>query len=155
MHKTANVLNKLPKSLQSKAKEHLHDIWLNATKEEATKSFDFFIKAYGLKYPSAATCLEKDRKSLLEFYNFPAEHWVHIRTTNPIESSFATVRLRTERTKGCLSRKTALTMTFKLLQLAEKRWRKLAGSHLSAEVIRGVNFVNGIAKEATDNRIAA
>jgi transposase-like protein len=159
VHKTANILSKLPKSMQSKAKEHLHDIWLNATKEDALKSFDFFCAVYQDKYPKAVTCLQKDQEQLLEFYNFPAEQWVHIRTTNPIESTFATVRLRTEKTKGCLSRKTALTMTFKLLQSAEKRWKKLKGSHRSAQIIKGVNFVNGIAqtdtKEEAQYRVAA
>jgi transposase-like protein len=155
VHKTANILSKLPKTIHSKAKEHIHNIWLNATKEEATESFTFFCELYEPKYPKAVACVQKDKEQLLEFYNFPAEHWIHIRTTNPIESTFATVRLRTEKTKGCLSRKTALTMTFKLLQSAEKRWRKLKGSHRSAEVIRGVNFVNGIAQKTSDQRIAA
>lgn len=155
VHKTANVLSKLPKTLQSKAKAHLHDIWLNETKEDAERSFDFFTNCYEEKYPKAVKCLQKDKDQLLEFYNFPAEHWSHIRTTNPIESTFATVRLRTEKTKGCLSRQTALTMTFKLLESAQKRWIKLKGAHRVAEVITGVNFVNGIAQNDTKQRVAA
>ena len=155
VHKTANILSKLPKTLHSKAKVHLHDIWLNETKEEAERSFEFFLKCYIDKYPKAVMCLQKDKDRLLEFYNFPAEHWVHIRTTNPIESTFATVRLRTEKTKGCLSRQTALTMTFKLLQSAEKRWVKLKGSHRIAEVVTGINFVNGIAQKHPQQRVAA
>ena len=155
VHKTANILNKLPKSLQSKAKQHLHDIWMNATKEDAEKAFDFFLENYQAKYPQVAQCLAKDQEALLEFYNFPAEHWVHIRTTNPIESTFATVRLRTDKTRGCLSRKTAFTMVFKLLQSAEKKWTRLRGVNRVAEVIQGVDFVNGIAQGATEKRIAA
>ena len=155
VHKTANVLSKLPKTLQSKAKAHLHDIWLNETKEDAERSFDFFTNCYEAKYPKAVKCLQKDKDQLLEFYNFPAEHWSHIRTTNPIESTFATVRLRTEKTKGCLSRQTALTMTFKLLESAQKRWIKLKGAHRVAEVITGVNFVNGIAQNDIKQRVAA
>lgn len=155
VHKTANVLSKLPKTLQSKAKAHLHDIWLNETKEDAERSFNFFTNCYEAKYPKAVKCLQKDKDQLLEFYNFPAEHWSHIRTTNPIESTFATVRLRTEKTKGCLSRQTALTMTFKLLESAQKRWIKLKGSHRVAEVITGVNFVNGIAQNDIKQRVAA
>jgi putative transposase len=155
VHKTANVLSKLTKTLQSKAKAHLHDIWLNETKEGAERSFDFFTNCYEAKYPKAVKCLKKDKDQLLEFYNFPAEHWQHIRTTNPIESTFATVRLRTEKTKGCLSRQTALTMTFKLLESAQKRWIKLKGSHRVAEVITGVNFLNGIAQNDSKQRVAA
>ena len=151
----ANVLNKLPDTLQVKAKKHLQDIWMNETKEDAEKSFDFFIKNYEIKYPKAATCLEKDRETLLEFYNFPAEHWGHIRTTNPIESTFATVRLRTDKARGCLSRKTAFTMVFKLLESAQRGWRKLRGHHRVAEVITGVNFVNGVRQPDQEVRIAA
>lgn len=155
VHKTANILSKLPKTKQAKAKQHIHDIWLNETKEEAEKAFDFFVKAYELKYPKAAECLEKDRDTLLAFYDFPAEHWRHIRTTNPIESTFATVKLRTAKTKGCLSRKTGFTMVFKLLESAQKRWRKLAGPNRLVEVIRGVDFVNGIAQPINEERMAA
>ena len=129
LHKTGNVLNKLPKSLQAKAKGHLQDIWLAETKDRAEKAFDFFLEAYGAKYDKATACLAKDRAVLLTFYDFPAEHWKHLRTTNPIESTFATVRLRTIKTKGCLSRTTALTMVFKLCQSAARKWRRLDGSH--------------------------
>lgn len=124
-HKTSNVLNKLPKSLQKKSLADLHNIWMAPSKEEAEKAFDLFIKKYGLKYPQAVTCLEKDRAELLVFYDFPAEHWKHIRTTNPIESTFATVRHRTKRSKGCLARETAFIMVFNLIKTAEKSWRKL------------------------------
>lgn len=155
VHKTGNILNKLPKSLQAKAKQHIHDIWMNETKEEANKSFDFFIETYQAKYPNATECLAKDRETLLAFYDFPAEHWRHIRTTNPIESTFATVKLRTAKTRGCLSRKTAFTMVFKLLESAQKRWRKLSGPNRVAEVIRGVDFVNGIAQPIKEKRMAA
>ena len=144
VHKTANVLNKLPKSLQAKAKAMLHDIWMAETKKEAQKAFERFIETFGAKYPKAAACLRADREVLLTFYDFPAEHWAHLRTTNPIESTFATVRLRTNKTKGCGSRAACLTMVFKLVQSAEKHWRALNGSTLLDDVIRGVQFVDGI-----------
>lgn len=143
VHKTANVLNKLPKSLQAKAKAGLHDIWMAPTKAQADKAFDGFLKTYEAKYPKAADCLQKDREALLAFYQFPAEHWQHIRTTNPIESTFATVRLRTAKTRGCLSRTTALTMAFQLVRCAEKTWRRLRGYQRLAEVIAGIEFVDG------------
>ena len=144
VHKTANVLNPLPKSLHARAKGHLQDILMAETKAEAQKAFDFFIQAYGAKYDRAVERLVKDRDRLLAFYDFPAEHWKHIRTTNPIESTFATVRLRTVKTKGCLSRKTALAMVFKLILRARRKWRKLDGSNQLAELIQGVPFKNGI-----------
>jgi len=144
VHKTANVLNKLPKSLQGKAKAHLQDIWMAETRADAEKAFDFFITAYGAKYDKAVECLTKDRDRLLTFYDVPAEHWKHVRSTNPIESTFATVRLRTTKTKGCLSRKTALAMVFKLLLSAKRKWRRLDGSNHLAEVIQGVTFKDGI-----------
>lgn len=147
VHKTANVLDKLPKSVQSKAKSALHEIWMAETKEEAEKGFDYFIEAYGPKYPKAADCLAKDRDVLLTFFDFPAEHWIHIRTTNPIESTFATVRLRTAKTRGCLTRKTMLTMVFKLASSAQKRWRKLNRPERLAEIIEGINFVDGVGEE--------
>ena len=143
VHKTGNVLNELPKGLQKKAKQHLHDIWMAETRKEAESAFDFFLEAYGAKYDKAAACLAKDRDVLLTFYDFPAKHWKHIRTTNPIESTFATVRLRTYRTKGCLSRKTAMAMVFKLCQCAQGKWRKLNGSDHLAEIIHGIKFVDG------------
>lgn len=151
VHKTANVLNKLPKGAQKRAKGHLHDIWMAETREDADKAFDYFLMAYGAKYPQATNCLEKDREELLAFYDFPAEHWKHLRTTNPIESTFATVRQRTYKTKNCLSRETVLTMVFRLCQCAEKKWRRLDGSKLLAEVVEGVRFINGTREE----RIAA
>jgi transposase-like protein len=151
VHKTANVLNKLPKSLQAKAKEKLHQIWMAPDKAEAQHHFDDFISIYGAKYPKATQCLQKDRDILLTFYDFPAEHWRHIRTTNPIESTFSTVRLRTAKVRSCFSSNTVLTMAFKLCQGAQKRWQRLHSSKKLAEVIRGVVFVNGIEKK----RIAA
>ena len=144
VHKTANVLNQMPKSLQAKAKGHLHDIWMAETRADAEAAFDFFIAAYGAKYHKAAERLVKDRERLLSFYDFPAEHWKHTRTTNPIESTFATVRLRTVKTKGCLSRKTALAMAFKLILSARRKWRKLDGSNQLAELVEGVPFKDGI-----------
>ncbi len=143
VHKTANVLNKMPKSIQPRAKQHLQEIWMAETRAAAETAFDFFLEAYGPKYDKAAACLEKDRDVLLTFYDFPAEHWKHLRSTNPIESTFATVRHRTTKTKGCLSHKTALTMVFKLCQSASKKWRRLDGSHQLAEIIKGVKFKDG------------
>jgi transposase-like protein len=144
VHKTANILNKMPKHLQAKAKDMLHTIWMAETKAQAEKAFDLFVETFQAKYPKATECLSKDRDVLLTFYDFPAEHWVHLRTTNPIESTFATVRLRTRKTKGSGSRIACLTMVFKLAQAAEKKWRALNGSKLLAEVIQGVQFVDGI-----------
>ena len=144
VHKTANVLNKLPKSVQPKAKAMLHEIWQAETKAVAERAFDLFVTTFEAKYPKAAACLAKDRDVLLTFYDFPAEHWRHLRTTNPIESTFATVRLRHRRTKGSGSRTACLTMVFKLARAAEKKWRRLNGSALLPEVIRGVRFVDGI-----------
>lgn len=151
-HKTGNVLNCLPKSLQAKAKGELHEIWMSSTKEAACKAFEQFVNRYSAKYPKAAECLLKDKEELLAFYDFPAEHWRQLRTTNPIESTFATVRHRTRRVKGCFSRTTILTMVFKLCQSASKRWRRLYGLQRLAEVIRGVNFVNG--ESQVENRTA-
>ena len=144
VHKTMNVLNKLPKSLQPKAKDRLHEIWMADTREHANKAFDLFLATYQDKYPKAAQCLRKDRESLLAFYDFPAQHWHHIRTTNPIESTFATIKLRTHRTKGCLSRETGLAMLYKLAMSAQDRWPRLRGSKLTADVLNGVSFKNGI-----------
>jgi putative transposase len=144
VHKTANVLDKLPKRLQVTAKAKLHDIWMAPTREEAIKAFDLFLATYGAKYPLACECLAKDREELLAFYDFPAEHWGHLRTTNPIESTFATIRLRTKRTKGHGSGKAALAMVFKLAEAASKRWRALNGSEKIPEVIQGVRFVDGV-----------
>jgi transposase-like protein len=144
VHKTANVLDKLPKRLQSQAKESLHEIWMAEKRQDAEAAFDLFLKTYEAKYPKATECLSKDRAELLAFYDFPAEHWLHLRTTNPIESTFATVRLRHRRTKGNGSRVACLTMVFKLMQSAEKRWRLLNGSNRLPDVIAGVQFKDGI-----------
>ncbi len=148
VHKTANVLNKLPKSIQPKAKARLHEIWQAETRESAERAFDAFVEDFEAKYPCAVACLVKDRDTLLTFYDFPAEHWKHLRTTNPIESTFATVRLRHRRTKGNGSRAACLAMVFKLAQSAEKRWRRLNGHQLITDVIRGVQFIDGIKKVA-------
>ena len=148
VHKTSNILNKMPKSIQAKAKQHLHDIWMAETREDAEKAFDRFVETYQLKYPKASECLEKDRDRLLAFYDFPAEHWIHIRTSNPIESTFATIRLRTTKTRGCVSRNTILAMVYKLGMSAENGWRKLRGFRRLAEVVNGVKFIDGI-DEAT------
>jgi transposase-like protein len=144
VHKTANVLDKLPKRLQAEAKQKLHDIWMADTREHANQAFDWFAKTYQAKYPKAVECLAKDREVLLAFYDFPAEHWVHLRTTNPIESTFATVRLRTKRTKGSGSRIACLTMVYKLIQSASKKWKLLNGTQLLGEVLRGTTFVDGV-----------
>ena len=142
-HKTANVLNKMPKRIQPHAKDALNQIWMAATKEDANRSFDLFIETYVAKYPKATDCLAKDREAMLAFFDFPAEHWKHIRTTNPIESTFATVRLRTKRTKGSGSRAACLAMVFKLAQSAERKWRKLNGYRLLGDIVRGVQFKDG------------
>jgi transposase-like protein len=144
VHKTANVLNKLPVSQQPKAKRALQEIWMAETKAAAEGAFDAFIENYALKYEKAADCLAKDRDALLAFYDFPAEHWKHLRTTNPIESTFATVRHRTVRAKGCLSNKTALAMVFKLVEGAQKSWRRLDGHNQLPKLILGVKFADGL-----------
>src|SRR4051794_18923827 len=144
VHKTANVLNKLPKSQQPKAKRSLQEIWMAETNKDAEAAFDAFIAAYQLKYDKAAECLAKDRQALLAFYDFPAEHWKHLRTSNPIESTFATVRHRTIRSRGCLSNKTALAMVFKLVDAAQKSWRRLDGHNQLPKLIQGVTFTDGI-----------
>jgi transposase-like protein len=144
VHKTVNVLDKLPKRLHSRAKDQLHAIWMAPTKKDADAAFDLFIQTYQAKYPHAVHCLEKDRDVLLSFYDLPAEHWMHLRTTNPIESTFATVRLRTAKTKGCGSRTATLTMVFKLAESASHRWRRLNGHERIPDVIAGVRFVDGV-----------
>lgn len=149
VHKTANVLDKLPKRLQAEAKQKLHDIWMADTREHANDAFDLFVATYQAKYPKAVECLVKDREVLLTFYDFPAEHWIHLRTTNPIESTFATVRLRTKRTKGSGTRMACLTMVFKLMQSAAKRWRALNGSDILPDVIQGIPFVDGVKQTQT------
>src|SRR5487761_524107 len=140
VHKTANVLNKLPKSQHSKAKRALQEIWMAETKKEALAAFDAFAETWGVKYDKAVECLIKDREALLAFYDFPAEHWKHLRTTNVIESSFATVRHRTVRSKGCFSNKTALAMIFKLAEAAEKSWRRLNGHNQLPKIILGIKI---------------
>ena len=144
VHKTANVLDKLPKRLQARAKEAIHEIWMTDTREGANQAFDSFLETYGAKYPKACECLAKDREELLAFYDFPAEHWIHLRTTNPIESVFATVRLRHKRTKGNGSRVRCLAMVHQLMLSASKRWRLLNGSTLLPDVIQGVPFIDGV-----------
>jgi len=144
VHKTANVLDKLPKRLQSQAKEKLHDVWMAATRADAERAFDLFLSIYEAKYPKATECLRKDRDVLLTFYDFPAEHWIHLRTTNPIESTFATVRLRHRRTKGNGSRKACLIMVYKLMESAAKKWRLLNGAQRLPEVIAGIVFQDGV-----------
>jgi transposase-like protein len=144
VHKTANVLNKLPKRQQPKAKRALQEIWMAETKKDALAAFDAFVETWGVKYDKAVECLTKDRDALLSFYDFPAEHWKHLRTTNVIESSFATVRHRTVRSKGCLSNKTALAMIFKLAEAAEKSWRRLNGHNQLPKIILGIKFTDGI-----------
>jgi transposase-like protein len=148
VHKTANVLNSLPKSLQAKAKQQLQAIWMSPDIKEAEQQFDRFIETYEAKYPKAANCLQKDREVLLTFYSFPAEHWKHIRTTNPIESTFATVRLRTDKVKSCFSSKTVVSMAYKLCRCAEKRWQKINGLDKLAKMIEGVMFVDGLERIA-------
>ena len=154
MHKTGNVLNYLPKLSQPKAKKMLHDIWQAETRQDATKAFGLFVETYEAKYPKATDCLTKDRTELLTFFDFPAQHWQSIRTSNPIESAFATIRHRTKRTKGCLTRDGMLHMMFKLGQCAERSWRKLRGFAHLADVIQGVDFINGI-KPSTKDQAAA
>ena len=154
VHKTANVLNYLPKSLQPRAKAALHDIWMAPAKDEAERAFDQFITAYQAKYPKAAECLAKDRDRLLTFYDFPAEHWIHLRTTNPIESTFATVRHRTNRAKGCLTRDTMLAFTYKLTMCAQARWHRVRGFNQLEKLITGVKFKDGIEVPAS-SRYAA
>ena len=148
VHKTANVLNALPANRQPAAKHELQQIWMATTRAEAHAAFDAFAANYQHKYPKAAACLAKDRDELLAFYDFPAEHWGHLRTTNPIESTFSTVRLRTDKTRGAGSRAACLTMTFKLVQCAQQRWNRLKGSALLREVTDGIRFVDGIRNAA-------
>ena len=153
--KIANVLNKLPSSLQGKAKRDLHAIYEAESRKEAEAAFERFIVKYGAKYDKAVACLAKDREALLAFHDFPAEHWKHVRTSNPIESAFATVRLRTAKTKGCLSRRTALAMVFKLAQSAERSWRRLDGSERLGQLVEGVRFRDGKPVQAAEEQAAA
>ncbi|MCK5200840.1 MAG: IS256 family transposase [Spirochaetales bacterium] len=147
VHKTANILDKLPKSVQPKAKSLIHEIYMAPTKEDAVEAYNHFVKVYEAKYPKAVNTLVKDKKDLFNFYDFPAMHWIHIRTTNPIESTFATVRLRTKKTKGSGSRMATLTMVFKLALEAQKTWKKLKGHKLIPLVMEGRIFIDGELKE--------
>lgn len=148
VHKTSNILDKMPRGVQSKAKTAIHDMYMADTKENALLAYDRFLSLYEAKYPKACECLIKDKDDLFTFYDFPAEHWIHIRTTNPIESTFATVRLRTKRTKGCGSRTATLTMVYKLVEQAEKHWRKLNKHEYISLVIEGIPFIDGIMTRA-------
>lgn len=148
VHKTANILDKMPRSVQSKAKTRIHDMYMADTKKNALKAYDEFLTIYEAKYSKACECLSKDKDDLFTFYDFPAEHWIHIRTTNPIESTFATVRLRTKRTKGCGSRMATLTMVYKLVDQAEKHWRKLNAHKLILKLIEGATFKDGVLDKA-------
>lgn len=154
VHKTANVLNKVPKAVQPKMKEALHDIWMADTKDNAEKALTRCVNRFEAKYPKAMECLQKDKDSLLAFYSYPAAQWTHIRTTNPIESVFATVRLRTAKTKNCGNRKTTLAMAYKLITTAQKRWQRLRGYALLAEVIEGVKFKDGERIEQDQQQVA-
>jgi transposase-like protein len=147
-HKSGNILNKLPKSVQPRAKEAIHEIWMAETRAAANIAFDAFMEKYEAKYPQACECLKKDRTELLAFYDFPAEHWRHLRTTNPIESVFATIRLRHRRTKGSGSRRTSLVMMFKLAESASKKWRRLNGHEHIIALFEGKKFVDGILQDA-------
>lgn len=148
VHKTRNVLSHFPKNLQGQVKDKIHQIWMAESREDAGKAFDLFVQTYQAKYPKAVECLVKDREAMLRFYDFPAEHWVHIRTTNPIESIFSTVRLRHDKTRNNGSRKACLAMVFKLCQSAQKGFQRLNGSELIADVLAGIQFENGVKKQA-------
>ena len=148
VHKTANVLDKLPKSQQPKAKDMIHQMYGADTQEEALDQYDHFVRLFEAKYPKACACLSKDKEALFTFYDFPAHHWRHLRTTNPIESTFGTVRQRTRQTKGCGSRKATLIMVYKLATEAEKKWQRLHGCKWLAKVVEGVQFIDGVMKKA-------
>lgn len=148
VHKMVNILDKLPKKQQPEAKERLHEIWMAETRKDATAAFDQFLELYAAKYEKACSCLKKDRTELLAFYDFPAEHWRHLRTTNPIESSFATIRHRANQTKGCGSRLATLALVFQLGRECEKSWRCLNGSAQITQLISGIRFIDGIAEKA-------
>jgi len=147
VHKTANVLDKLSKKVQASGKRMIHQMYMAPTKAAALEAYGEFLALYGAKYPKACECLKKDQDVLFTFYDFPAEHWRHIRTTNPIESTFATVRHRSRQTKGCGSRSATLSMVFKLAREAEKSWRRLNGYELIAKIIRGVRFQDGVERK--------
>jgi transposase-like protein len=155
VHKTANIMSALPKSVQPKVKAALHDIWMAETQDDAQKAFDRALVRFEPKYPGAMERLRKDREELLAFYDFPAEHWVHIRTTNPIESTFATVRLRTKRARNCGSRETTLAMVYKLLESAQKNWKRIKGFNLLTLVVNNVEFKDGEQVQDQSDRNAA
>jgi transposase-like protein len=155
VHKTVNVLDKLPKRLHGDAKAALHEIWQADSRAAAEKAFDRFVATYQDKYPKAVDCLVKDRDELLAFYDFPAAHWQHIRTTNPIESTFATIRLRTKKTRNCVSAKSGLSLMHQLAMSAQKRWRRLRGFRQLADVVAGVKFIDGMDERKISSRKAA
>jgi transposase-like protein len=155
LHKTMNVLDKLPKSLHGEAKTALHEIWLAESRAAAEQAFERFVATYQAKYPKAAQCLAKDRAQLLAFYDFPGAHWQHLRTTNPIESSFATIRLRSDKTKNCVSARTGLALVHQLAMSAQKRWRKLRGFRQLADVVAGVKFIDGVDEREISRKAAA
>jgi transposase-like protein len=155
VHKTSNVMNKLPKSVQPAAKQDLREIWQAPDRATAEAAISTFAEKYAAKYEKAVTCLLKDRDALLTFYDFPAEHWDHLRTSNPIESVFATVRHRTVRTKGALSQDTARLMVFKLVMAAARTWRRLKGENQLPKVVQGVRFRNGVEVKETPKQTAA
>jgi transposase-like protein len=154
VHKTANVLDKLPKSLHADAKPALHEIWQADSREAAERAFDRFIATYQAKYPKAVECLVKGRAELLAFYDFPAQHWQHIRTTNPIESTFATIRLRTKKTRNCVSAKSGLSLVHQLAMSAQKRWRRLRGFRQLADVVAGIKFIDGVDEREISRKAA-
>jgi transposase-like protein len=154
VHKTANVLDKLPKRIQPQAKGHLHEIWQADTRHHAEQAFDRFVAIYDDTYPKATACLQKDRAELLAFYDFPAAHWQHLRTSNPIESTFATIRLRTAATRNCVSAKSGLSLVHQLAMSAQKRWRRLRGFKQLADVIDGIQFIDGIDERQLSRKAA-
>jgi len=154
VHKTVNILDKLPKAQQPEAKSALHEIWQADSRRNAGKAFNRFVATYEQKYPKAVDCLVKDREELLAFYDFPAAHWQHIRTTNPIESTFATIRLRTRKTRNCVSAKSGLSLMHQLAMSAQKRWRRLRGFHQLADVIAGVKFIDGVDEREVSRKAA-
>ncbi|MBU2853506.1 transposase, partial [Acidithiobacillus ferriphilus] len=149
VHKTANILNELPKSKQGKAKAALQEIWMAESRKAAEKALEAFVRNYQAKYPKAVVKLEKDRADLLAFYDYPAEHWRHIRTTNAIESTFATVRHRTSRTKNCVSRNSFIGLGFKMLQQAEKRWVAIFHPEKVRDLFAGMKFIDGLPANET------
>ena len=155
VHKTANVLTAMPKAIHPKVNSALQQIWMAETRDQADQAFDRFLARCQDKYPKAAVKLIRDREELMNFFDFPAEHWQSIRTTNPVESTFATIRHRTRMTRGCLSRDTMLDMMFKLGQCAESRWRRLRGFRRPGQVIEGVPFQDGIEVQSDEKTVAA